>query len=239
MPAKDYRDLWKSMQSAGVPLLISSDQTAPDLVIDCDGGGSFVQMLSKGGTAYVLYLHLRNISRRTIILEDWELHTPWPDSQLHCLDDPGEGTYDNHYLMPGRIQFPRDQVLNHRVDSLGRLRPSEAPLEGYLLLFGHAPVPSTYGCRADLQLVVRDTSGRSFEISLRPIVERPTASAIQAVRKRLQSSGGLFDREIPAQRNHEAPMRCGKEASQGWSRVGRQLLSPKKPQLSVNSDRRN
>ena len=117
--------------------------------------------LSHGAIGYILDSIIVSTISNTIITE-WELNLPWEDPLFQWLadgDDSGQ-----QYSFPGKhpLEFPRDEVLNHRFRSKRPLRRGDM-LEGLLLGVGYAPIPEVFphGCEISMDFTIHSQWGFS------------------------------------------------------------------------------
>jgi hypothetical protein len=114
---------------------------------------------------YIVRISILNESpSRSITVHDYELMPPWKDDDLILLPDPNElSTPRSEYVISdsGHLRFPRDLVLNHRVDGQGRLEAGES-FEGGLLFRGSESIPLDLGEEVQVKIRVTLQHGQSF-----------------------------------------------------------------------------
>ena len=142
---------WRDLEAAGIPLEplenrvgVDSRHSGSGLTIRAgrDCGRSEIRELKNGRFAYILPVFIRrDLPGKTVIRECW-ISPPWMDNNIELLEDPKyEEKHPGYYTFPGDTErFPREEVLNHRVNcnlSRGDIR------KGLLLAVGSCP-PETF-----------------------------------------------------------------------------------------------
>lgn len=122
--------------------------------------------LEGGGAAYILDLVIVNDLLETIRIAAFELEIPALDDQIRWLEPQGKW-----YRFPGSSwePFERVDILNHRIDRKGTLRPG-GTAEGLILGVGR-PLPVNFrtGMSVAANFLVVDHRGMTFSqrVSLR------------------------------------------------------------------------
>lgn len=180
-----YSGEWRRSLSVGVPLR-RSVVDAGKLTIECHRNESCLLVLPCGGTAYILTIRLTNPTDRSLTIARWDIKLPWEDPNFHWLEDPKGGEGDR-YIVPGTsIEYPRSQVLNHRVEEAGKIARR---MEGLLLGIGHAPVPDTYRYRTvPLTVLASDTRDEQHSELIEVMVDRSGEPAYKRLLHRLRST---------------------------------------------------
>jgi hypothetical protein len=108
------------------PLIIRTGDDHTTLVADTQHGNA----------VYVIWVQL--VARAPITLLDCQITSQLDDQIL--LASPIE---DVQYCKHGFMEFPRNQVLNSRLENGLKLRPGQT-IEGTILAFGLRPIPAAY-----------------------------------------------------------------------------------------------
>ncbi len=180
-----YWQEWDRLRTCGVPLLDSC--TAHDgIAIEYSPAESMLIMLESGATAYVLHVGVTKTNSGPFFVSSWELELPWPDPNFRWLEE----TASHRYFVPGTsIEYPRQEVLNHRTGARGSLN---LPLKGLLLAMGYASVPRTFlGFRVPLRLSVCGTEGRCASQTMEVLID--SAAARGGLPRRPPNYRGLFE----------------------------------------------
>ena len=135
----------EKMVAAGVKIQIREEwresARALDKTLDIAVGGglaTFVFDLTAGRAGYVISVRLVGQALGTLL--DCQLTTSWDDYiVLASFDDGGDSM-----CRLGLVEYPRDQVLNLRIQNSLRLQPGQM-IEGVILATGVNPIPEAYG----------------------------------------------------------------------------------------------
>jgi hypothetical protein len=130
-----------------------------------------------GRVIYMLRAVVVNESmKKPVVIAAYHLGLPWKDEYLDLLPDPKEIEKEN-YIVPGSQnsiwRYPREMILNHRVNSQGKLAPGEA-IEGALLFNGMEPIPDDlpHGHEIEVDLRVLLQTGRPILTKCRMVVDK-------------------------------------------------------------------
>jgi hypothetical protein len=169
------RALYPRLVAAGCPLSADQDPSRPiqvpghELIIRQVGDliSTRAIELDCGGTSYTIDLQIVSDLPGVTTLFASALELPWEDPQFCWLTDPIEvNPLQSFYRVPGcdGLEYSREDVLNHRVASRGKLRRGDF-LEGLLLGFGGAPLPEFYrhGSTFAAKLLIFDQFDHRFE----------------------------------------------------------------------------
>jgi hypothetical protein len=167
--------MYPRLAAAGCPLSADQDPSRP---VQVSGRGLIIRQvgdlistraieLDCGGTAYTIDLRIVSDLPGVTALFAFALELPWEDPQFCWLSDPIESNpHESSYRLPGcdGLEFSREQVLNHRLASRGKLKRGSF-LEGLLLGFGGAPLPEFYrhGSMFAANLVILDQFDHRYE----------------------------------------------------------------------------
>lgn len=113
-------------------------------------------------TPFTLDIVIANDSvGRTITITDYWLEIPWQDSYLRPLDDPNETGGKLYRFAGSLLEYPRDEVINHRRYGQGKLAPGEV-IAGMFLVQGTSEIPFDLyqGKWIPVTVAVLDSSGR-------------------------------------------------------------------------------
>ncbi len=119
-----------------------------------------------GPTIYVLSVAITNESRRRpAVISSFALRPTWSSTVLEAIADPREtdSTASEYVLPTTSLTYPRDIVLDHRLNNDGEL-PVGKSLSGILLFKGYEslPINMLHGTFVWVTLVVRLHGGASF-----------------------------------------------------------------------------
>jgi len=98
----------------------------------------------EGRVFYQIRVSITNDSpRRPVIIRRYELCPPWKDDGLDLLDDPDDGipSSTEYVIQPPFLRYPRELILNHRVNSQGELAVG-GTISGMLIFRGVEPIPA-------------------------------------------------------------------------------------------------
>jgi hypothetical protein len=130
-----------------------------------------------GRVIYMLRAVVVNESmKKPVVIAAYHLGLPWKDEYLDLLPDPEEIEKED-YIVPGSQnsiwRYPREMILNHRVNSQGKLAPGEA-IEGALLFNGMEPIPDDlpHGHEIEVELRVLLQTGRPILTKCRMVVDK-------------------------------------------------------------------
>jgi hypothetical protein len=141
--------------------------------------------LETGMTGFMLDLEIVNNLPGQLYICWFELELPWQDKNFEWLPDPADQVPEGSvYRFPEHpsLEFPREQVVNHRTYKKGRLRRGDF-LNGLLLGLGWEPIPERFPHFHQFRttLTVVDSSERRFPTEVQLTVDR---SAEGLMRKR-------------------------------------------------------
>jgi hypothetical protein len=115
---------------------------------------------------YIFEVLISNESpSRPVTVAGYRLAPPWRDDDLRLMPDPadGRGNSDHYVLSEPCWKYPRNTLLNHRLDEKGKLGPGDV-MKGSLLFRGAAPIPDDlkHGEEVEVGLTVYLQDGRTF-----------------------------------------------------------------------------
>lgn len=180
--------------------------------------GSFVRS-GKGGTLFAI--DLRIVGRVSkMIIHEFELSCPTLGFDVYLLPDPALTSHSRThptkllYRMSDGERFPRNEVLNHRVDAEGRLNRGDV-LEGLLLAQSLGSLPSHFasGHYLSLCLSIVNQFGNAYNFPLRLRLER----IVETNRPRETHSKGLLELKEPSD---SAPLVPAQHLSQEEAPLG-------------------
>ena len=192
---------WDALESRGVLLEpfehrcgIDDQRRRVELFIRQGGEWASNQIfeLSSGAFAYTLHAFIRSDGEPRAIIMNWSLELPWPD-RVEWLEDPRDGEKSStDYAYPGkdRWEYPRKQVLNHRL--AGKIAHGHIR-EGLLLGKSCQPPPDDYrhGETIPAILKVVDQSDRPHVGTFELYLFRPPRPQKNRVRRRIFSDEDL------------------------------------------------
>jgi hypothetical protein len=101
---------------------------------------------SPRGFHYVVYVHIVALVGR-VLIEHFDLSSSEWEMGTYPIEDPALGrSCKLEYCLGDRSTFPRDQVLNHRLDK--KILRSGDVIEGWLLFGSFTPIPKHYVYRS-------------------------------------------------------------------------------------------
>lgn len=103
---------------------------------------SYVRVLP-GLSLYVVLIRIVALAPN-VVIQEFRLSSPEWEVEAWFPGDPRENrSTDRYYRLPDRSDFPRGDVLNHRVGPQGILRRGDA-MDGWLLAQSFEPIPNRY-----------------------------------------------------------------------------------------------
>ncbi|MGH9544340.1 MAG: hypothetical protein ACRD23_03910 [Terriglobales bacterium] len=193
--AARYLSAIQELHTGGVDFVtgeLLEDSRGLDVMV-ARGPASSAFDLPNAGTGYAIYLRL--VSRRSrLILPYHRLTAKW-DSEIALVDFDE----DNPICKLGWLTYPRDHVLNQRLQNSLQFHYRGQMIEGTILALGVQPLPAAYrtGARVPLQITFGDTLGHQIDVEAELYSDRMT--------KRKNATAprgtGLYDRyEAPEAR---------------------------------------
>jgi hypothetical protein len=139
--------------------------------------------LDRGGWGCTLAIAIQNDSDRVICVQQYRLEVPTFEGNFDWLEDPLRRSprgYSYSFPPPGTVGLDREDVLNHRIGSKGRLNPGDS-LEGLLLGKGQACLPDTFRDRQQMpaKLTIFDGRGGCYELKVTLCVNRQVRIGIE------------------------------------------------------------
>ena len=175
--------LVRRLGAAGCPLLEDSEDricsSRGEVVLEQVGGvteNSVFTLDCGHGAGYILHTVVTNRLDRSLGIRAWSLEPPWEAQQSWWLAEPeNSGQRGALYRFSGTsaLEFPTEMVINHRVDSRGRLRRGDI-LEGVLLRVSLTDIPNRFqhGAQVEMTLSMIDQMGHKFSLSVSLWVDR-------------------------------------------------------------------
>lgn len=170
-------------QAAEVPAVRMIQEGDPLSNIVCD--------LSCGGVGFVVWMSFVAMKSH-LVLPDIELIPPWNEPGIWLLSDPKEeGRGQNLYRLPNGPEYPRIDVLNHRIGEHHPLARGEM-MTGALIAIGSTPMPGhwQHGESAKMEIAVFDQYGNRFSQSVSLWVDRSMRPDPERLRQRRRT--GLY-----------------------------------------------
>jgi hypothetical protein len=162
----EYLAAAEQLQAQGLVAELPKDWQRQVQGVQIDiSASSMIYVMAAGQILYASYVRITT-EINNLVLADFEMVAPW---------DPNISPADEPYIFgPHRLNFDLEEVLNHRLLNIIRLKREGDRIEGWLLGTGMAPVPSIYkiGSPAPLTLQLFDSTGRVFERSATVPVDR-------------------------------------------------------------------
>jgi hypothetical protein len=182
----------EKMIAAGVNIQIRDEWREParaqDQTLDiavAGGCATFAFDLTAARAGYVISVRLVGRALGTVL--DCRLTTSWDDDiALSSHSDDG-----NSMCRLGLLQYPRNQVLNHRIDNSMRFVRGRV-IEGVILATGANPIPE--GCRHGLIVPIRLAFLDQNENEIRENAELFVDRLSKPKRKFVPRKSGLYDR---------------------------------------------
>jgi hypothetical protein len=204
--------LARQIRAAGVPIYIEEDdggsRDLPDGLTIYNTGAVFESNLFDfhDSTGVVLRVGI-GIKLGAFAIAAFELELPW-SKQVSWLPDPLEyDGFTREYRFSGMntLEFPREDVLNHRANVNHIFRRGDS-LVGSLLGVADEPIPDEcrHGRMVPAFLTISDQFWRTYRSSVSFWTDR---SLKRRERRRPRSSKGIFDYPDPPQ---SAPTKFGK-----------------------------
>jgi len=190
-----------------------ADDLSSELTITQTGEATLFD-LGDGGAALSLWMRFaRKSPGQLAIAEFADVFLPWGPLSVIWLDPlPQSGRPS--YRLPNGFDFPRDVVLNDRLDGNGLCVRSGRFVEGFVLGATDTQIPAqcSTGYFVDAEFSVLDGTGRDFRGEVQLVVDRSTATGTRPRPARL--GGGLYalnERPLPVERvpNRIQPRRMG------------------------------
>lgn len=155
--------LQRRLFAAGCPTVIEvSTEPQPDIRVDVSRPEVTVAYDMRAGTEYVFGLRVTNCSWSRLKIERYRARFEWM-ANLYWLGDPRVNSPQKKvYRLESGLEFPCQDVLNHRVGDQGLIEPGKS-IEGVLLAYTmFEPIPPEYihGDEALATLSVTDQHGR-------------------------------------------------------------------------------
>lgn len=152
----EFLALAEELEPLGTYLDLSDLRAHRSASIKLTQEGSFFESYARrcyAGSLYVLRLSIVALAPK-VALEGCELESPDFDLNAYLLDDPSESRSTEHsYRLWDRTEFPRKQVLNHRIDHGMTLRRGDR-LQGCLLAQAFEPLPDRFQPGESVPLVL-------------------------------------------------------------------------------------
>jgi len=215
-------EYWKQFEARGIPLEppefrvgVARRCSNRGLVISQQDGPTWAMIteLDNRNFGYVLEpFILQTTPRKLIILDCW-LSVPWQDPVIEWLPDPATSVPKSLlYSLGTTWQFPREDVLNHRLKgplSFGDIRQG--------LLVGRGPMqpPDTYkdGERITVILRVVDQWGQTYSAPFKMRLSRFRPARRPTISK--STRGSLFSRPTPVPPSFVERYRLTREPANG------------------------
>jgi hypothetical protein len=188
----------RGLSAAGSPVDFSVAEDAGEnkkVEIEQVGGAheSMIFELPDTRSGYIFDVEIVNQTSKTVYCSEMELRMPWEDTSFVWLPDPKDmerrfsyirknrygrrqrvDVASESYCFPGgsRLEYPRDEVLNHILLKRCRI-PPHRPLKGLILAAG-APMPSVlrHGQWLDATFSIFASNHEEFSIKTQFWVER-------------------------------------------------------------------
>ena len=200
------------------------------------GCATFAFDLTAGRAAYVISVRL--VGRTLGALLDCRLTTSWDDHiVLTSFDDGGDSM-----CRLGLVEYPRDQVLNLRMQNSLRFQRGQM-IEGVILATGVNPIPEAYrhGQIVPITLTVLDENENQIRETADLFVDRLWKPKPKSARR----TTGLFDRGriVPTQepvtsQRIDSPSKCP-EIARGKRSMNSNSTSPAASRLTGSACDRN
>jgi len=118
--------------------------------------------LSDGRTLYMVWLSLV-AERPGACLYDYRFVPPWPDRGFQKLPSFADSHIGEVYVLPGKWEYPREDVLNLRFGKTGWRLPCTR-VEGLLAALSDTPIPEEYrhGSPTPVRVEFFSKSGRQL-----------------------------------------------------------------------------
>jgi hypothetical protein len=131
-----------------------SSQPSDVFVEQCGLGiESPVLDLSDGRTLYLVWLSLV-AERPGTCLFDYRFVPPWPDRGFQSLPSFADSHIGEAYVLPGKWDYPREDVLNLRFGKTGWWLPSTS-VEGVLCALSGTPIPKEFKHGASIPVGIK------------------------------------------------------------------------------------
>jgi hypothetical protein len=187
---------WEGFEERGVPLEPLQFRQRPQgisndgLVVRQQDGPTWAMIteLDFGAFGYLLEPFILQTGPGKIFIMDSWLVVPWDDPVIEWLPDPVSDIHGEvYYSLSDTLQFPREDVLNHRLK--GALRQRGDIRQGLLLGRGPMPPPDTYkdGARITVTLRVVDQWDRTYSGPFKMLLSRSQARRPAAPKRKLKS----------------------------------------------------
>jgi hypothetical protein len=151
----------------------ATEVPAVRMIQEGDPLSSIVCDLSCGGVGFVVWMSFVAMKSH-LVVADIELIPPWNEPGLSLLSDPKEERgRQKLYRLPNGPEYPRTDVLNHRIGEYHPLARGEM-MTGALIAIGSTPMPGhwKHGESAKMEIAVFDQYGNRFSQSVSLWVDR-------------------------------------------------------------------
>jgi hypothetical protein len=144
---KIHRERLRQLEQLGFAMPFEyhlfGSQPSEVFVEQCGSGiESPVCYLSDSRTLYTVWLSLV-AERPGVCLCDYRLVPPWPDRGFQRLPSFADSHIGEAYVLPGKWEYPREDVLNLRFGKTGWRLPCTR-MEGVLAALSDTPIPEEY-----------------------------------------------------------------------------------------------
>jgi len=164
---KFYAERLRELQQLGFDIPFGSRrlQAQPsEVIVEQCGFGveSPILDLPDGRTLYLVPLSLA-AETAGVCIYDFRLVPPWPDQGFQRLPSFAESHIGQAYILPGKWEYPREEVLNLRFEKTGWRLPC-ARVEGWLAALSDTSIPEKYhhGSPIPVRLEFFGKSGRQL-----------------------------------------------------------------------------
>ncbi len=179
--------------AAGCPMQSESpDERQPDVRIEVSRPELTIAYDRRAGTEYVFGVRVTNCTYSRLELQRYRARFEWAAQLLWLGDPPVYMPQRNVYRLESGREFPREEVLNHRLREKGALKPGES-IEGILLaftMFDRIPRDYIHGDKAPATLSVKDQYDRWHRSPIELSIDRRATMPPRVFRPR---GMGVFD----------------------------------------------
>jgi hypothetical protein len=142
-----YADRLRQLERLGLsaPFEFSPPKNTPSIVtvdqLGCDFDSPIVD-LRDGRTLYVVWVSVV-AERPGVYVYDYRFEPPWPDRTFEMLPSFTESSVGQAYVLPNRLEYPREEILNFRIGKTGWRLPYTR-VEGVLCAVSATPIPDEF-----------------------------------------------------------------------------------------------
>ena len=166
-----YLGAAESLRASGIDIQIPTKWRENPHALDvavAGGVATTIFELPNVGVGYAIQTRMTSRQSR-LIVSHYEIMTAWDNHIEPVIFDKDIST-----CKVGWFQYPRDDVLNFRLNNSMRFDYCGQAIEGTILAMGLQPIPPVYrtGARMPFRLVFTDSLGHLFDVESEFYVDR-------------------------------------------------------------------